>query len=199
MALSAMTGIGGSAGDKLSKNYVVPTGDVPSTMGGQASCTGDGVAQGQNLGQVCFTVSGMTGKVTLTITDVSPLAGGSYIFYKKGTLGGAVEPDPRNGAASGVICGTAADIDIPADSQYLFVMIGAVNEDNNAAFTHSTSIACGKPSPGAKGSVTAEFSGGGAVPAMAPQSGNSAPTAKARASAPAVSTAVARQSRFRLL
>jgi hypothetical protein len=164
MAVGATAlGTGSAFADTLEKPYVAPTGDVPYTMGGLSSCTAKAGTGGINEGQVCFTVSGLGGAVDLTIKDASPLpVGGSWAFYPASTVTG-LDPDPRTAITSGVICGSAQGIPVPAGAVHLFVVIGVVNPDQAAATSHSTEIACGKPSPGTRGTVAANFSGGSAT------------------------------------
>jgi hypothetical protein len=195
----SVIGAGGALADPVSKPYTIPTGDVPFTVGGMASCTSN-AATPTNIGQVCFTVTGVSGTVDLTIQDASPLpVGGSYVFYKPGVLG-VLEPDPRNYQASGVICGSARGIAIPDGAKYLFVMVGVVNEDNNFPFTQSSSIACGQPSPGTKGTVSANFSDPGAAVTLASSYRSPAPAGGGDAyAAPSRADTGVFKSRFRLL
>ncbi|MHB8507700.1 MAG: hypothetical protein ACYDGR_03515 [Candidatus Dormibacteria bacterium] len=173
--LMGSTAVAGLA-DPVSKPYGGPTGDIGAMLGTFSSCAGATSTTPTNVGGVCYTLDPtLGGTVDITIKDdVSPLPVGAVWGFYPGTGIAStpaliVEPDPRTLITGGTMCGSLTGVAVPPGANQLWVTIGLANEDYEAPFNNDAAIACGKPSPGIKGMVTANFSSGtGNAPAAAP-------------------------------
>jgi hypothetical protein len=135
------------AAGSMTRSYVAqPLVDVAAQPGDAAIACGADSPKGTgapNPGGVCFPISGR-GAIDITITDkAAPKVGANYIWLDGAFIQTA---DP-----SGQICGSATGLAVPDGAAYLEVLVGVTNPDSSTP----PKVACGIPSPGTTGTVTA--------------------------------------------